>query len=330
MAKSSFVRSAVQSAIKNLDQGTKIANEVIESSGKSATRATMIKNCVNTVKSNMSDAQAKNIARAAANGIDNQGMKTATNVVNTKAVNNVVGNTNGGTTSAAQKAYEVVKAKRTGQAINGHNAQARQTQLDTIVNDIKDRQATRDLNTTKKSIPIQEMADNIKDVQSRTTRVGNTVIPANVATGANRATTMDIDKAYARQNLLNGNGDISGIAGDIKTSEITGNYNRSTGPSQQAKQESAKQSLSNKDKLINGIKDDIFGGLTETYQNGIKGDKGLWDSFVGAHTKDDGSIRLGRAAGTFMAASAAARVATGGGLYKDRYGNPNIIGVPFI
>jgi hypothetical protein len=37
-----------------------------------------------------------------------------------------------------------------------------------------------------------------------------------------------------------------------------------------------------------------------------------------------------RAAGTFMTASAGARIASGGGLYKDRYGNPNLIGVPFI
>jgi hypothetical protein len=31
-----------------------------------------------------------------------------------------------------------------------------------------------------------------------------------------------------------------------------------------------------------------------------------------------------------MAVSAAGRVATGGGLYKDRYGNRNLIGVPFL
>ena len=35
-------------------------------------------------------------------------------------------------------------------------------------------------------------------------------------------------------------------------------------------------------------------------------------------------------AGSVVAASAAGRVATGGGLYRDKDGNTNIIGVPFI
>lgn len=35
-------------------------------------------------------------------------------------------------------------------------------------------------------------------------------------------------------------------------------------------------------------------------------------------------------AGGYMGASAGARVVTGGGLYKDRAGNTNIIGLPFI
>ena len=38
----------------------------------------------------------------------------------------------------------------------------------------------------------------------------------------------------------------------------------------------------------------------------------------------------GKIAGSYIGVSAAARVATGGGVYKDRNGNTNIAGVPFI
>lgn len=38
----------------------------------------------------------------------------------------------------------------------------------------------------------------------------------------------------------------------------------------------------------------------------------------------------GKIAGSYIGVSAAARVASGGGLYKDKNGNTNIAGVPFI
>ena len=38
----------------------------------------------------------------------------------------------------------------------------------------------------------------------------------------------------------------------------------------------------------------------------------------------------GTIAGAYMGVSAAGRIATGGGLYKDSDGNTDIIGVPFI
>jgi hypothetical protein len=41
-------------------------------------------------------------------------------------------------------------------------------------------------------------------------------------------------------------------------------------------------------------------------------------------------VDLKRAAGTYMTASIGARVISGGGLYKDRNGNTNLPGIPFI
>lgn len=79
----------------------------------------------------------------------------------------------------------------------------------------------------------------------------------------------------------------------------------------------------------NQAKDFFFGGTIDSYNNYQSG-MGIMESIAKAHQNEDGSVNMMKAAGTFMTASAAARVASGGGLYKDRYGNPNLIGVPFI
>ena len=78
----------------------------------------------------------------------------------------------------------------------------------------------------------------------------------------------------------------------------------------------------------NRLGDAIGGGFKDTY-TGLKAGAGLGQSLNAAYMNGD-KLRMDRVAGSFVAASAAARVATGGGLYKDRNGNFNIIGVPFI
>lgn len=82
---------------------------------------------------------------------------------------------------------------------------------------------------------------------------------------------------------------------------------------------------------------DFFGGgIRETIKNYKDGDTAgnLVGSFTKAHTKTgaDGKpvLDMKRAAGTYMAASVGARVLSGGGLYKDRNGNTNLPGIPFL
>ena len=41
-------------------------------------------------------------------------------------------------------------------------------------------------------------------------------------------------------------------------------------------------------------------------------------------------VDMKKVAGTYVAASVAGRVATGGGLYRDKDGNVNLPGIPFI
>ena len=49
------------------------------------------------------------------------------------------------------------------------------------------------------------------------------------------------------------------------------------------------------------------------------------------HMKADGkSYDMGKIAGTTFSIGVAGRIASGGGLYKDKYGNTNLPGVPFI
>ena len=74
---------------------------------------------------------------------------------------------------------------------------------------------------------------------------------------------------------------------------------------------------------------DYFGGIGDTYRS-VKDGGNFWDALQSAHTNEDGSLRWGRVAGTYAAAAVGSRVISGGGLYKDRYGNSNIPGVPFI
>ena len=74
---------------------------------------------------------------------------------------------------------------------------------------------------------------------------------------------------------------------------------------------------------------DYFGGIGDTYRS-VKDGGNFWDALQSAHTNEDGSLRWGRVAGTYAAAAVGSRIISGGGLYKDRYGNSNIPGVPFI
>ena len=79
------------------------------------------------------------------------------------------------------------------------------------------------------------------------------------------------------------------------------------------------------------IGDAVGGGIRETAKGAKTGGvKGAIQGFTSAHTNADGSINWARAAGTFATVNVAGRVVTGGGLYKDRNGNVNIPGIPFL
>jgi hypothetical protein len=83
--------------------------------------------------------------------------------------------------------------------------------------------------------------------------------------------------------------------------------------------------------------DAAIGGYRDAYrgaQSALKGGAGYKDavkSGLNAGFKNaDGTLNGARVAGSVVTAGVVGRVASGGGLYKDRYGNTNLIGVPFI
>jgi hypothetical protein len=61
----------------------------------------------------------------------------------------------------------------------------------------------------------------------------------------------------------------------------------------------------------------------------------IWDEVKNAHRAVGDEMSIGgysasKMAGSYMAASAAGRLATGGGLFKDNGGNTDVIGLPLI
>lgn len=79
--------------------------------------------------------------------------------------------------------------------------------------------------------------------------------------------------------------------------------------------------------------DNLVGGYRDTVK-GMKGkDLSIANVKTAANTafrNKDGSMNVGRVAGAVVTAGVAGRVATGGGLYRDRNGSVNIPGVPLI
>ncbi len=68
--------------------------------------------------------------------------------------------------------------------------------------------------------------------------------------------------------------------------------------------------------LANKVGDAVWGGVRDTAE-GIKSGQSVSQALATGYMNGD-KLKLDRVAGTFVGASAAARVATGGGLYKDR------------
>lgn len=78
------------------------------------------------------------------------------------------------------------------------------------------------------------------------------------------------------------------------------------------------------------MKNTMTTGIAKTIHNMDGGNMKFKQALIQAHTGANGQISKRKVAGTMATVGIAGRVATGGGLYRDRYGNVNVPGVPFI
>ena len=76
------------------------------------------------------------------------------------------------------------------------------------------------------------------------------------------------------------------------------------------------------------VGDAIGGGIRDTFRS-MKAGQSASNALKAGFTQG-GKVRMDRVAGAAFGVGVAGRVATGGGLYRDRYGRVNVPGVPFI
>ncbi len=368
---------AVDDAIKYLYRATKQSDDVIKSTTKNAGLGTFIKNSVNNIASNES-AATKTVSRkgreAARRAVENQSARQATQKTTTKVLDNF--NMNEATDTAKRVAYTKVKnrpdtseirqisenianSRRTQRVIDGHNARTRQTNIDTIVNNVKDSRGARNIpegRSRELKSKIDQAVENIQNPPEtprmpiinttmpnggpqaspiiRNTPINNTPDaprygPYDTGTGGsgggnnnnnNRTHTSSGPEGGPRNNGNNSNANNN--TNTNTNSNTNTNTNTNSGPNTDSGPEPEGFDF-------RAWGDNIFGGIGDSYK-GIRDGGPLWDTIKGAHTNDDGSLRWGRIAGTYMAASAAGRVISGGGLTRDRNGNPDFPGIPFI
>ena len=70
-------------------------------------------------------------------------------------------------------------------------------------------------------------------------------------------------------------------------------------------------------------------GSASHYMQAPKANRSVINSIKAGHMTN-GNLDMKKVAGTAATIGVAGRVATGGGLYRDRYGNTNLPGIPFI
>lgn len=325
---------------------SKAAKEVIENGGGSANqRAKMIKNCVNNVQSNLGKGQARAVSEI---GEDSgkalkEGIQTALNQTKANTAQNALNRTARQGNSAVQKSKEIIDNKRVNQVIDGHNAKQRDVEMQTIVNNVKDRNINRvpkDHETARRAVEqANETVRNARIIHEPEVNPMHT--PKNVTYSyqnkANTNNTTPRNRINQEVEPEFGFDTSSQTVPEVEPGNSSGSKN-TTSQSEPETSKSAPKFNSDKakermnrafEKVPESVRDTFIGGISDSYK-GIQDGQGIFEAIGNAHKNDDGSFNARRIGGTFMTVSAAARIASGGGVYKDRYGNPNLIGVPFI
>lgn len=373
----------VGSSLKMLSKLSKVADDVVESGAKYATKGGVAKNVTNSLASNMTKGNVKAVQAAGAEMVDavkNEGKRTANKVINSKTAQKALDNFNGGGTGlnvADDVIHPEVAATytrgggsrgRSGSGgynnrhnygkggknqvhLNNKNKVNKAEEYQRYVNKNK-RKVNAEMGNQSEFIPAQ--AESTLDVDlpegtgnRRQRRQGNrqTVVNRRQTT-APEVPEIEVEPARQRRQ---GNGTRTqqsefrnktqpevepqfdtGGGGNTGGPE-TGGPNQGNNKRQKARERmNSEQFRERFGDFGEQAKDTFFGGIKDSYDNIRTGQQGFFEAIGNAHMNDDGSLNARRIGGTFMTVSAAGRIASGGGLYKDRYGNPNLIGVPFI
>ena len=331
----------------------KTASQVIKGGGGQPLKEAF-ENATKVVKSNTAE---KALNRTAYSG--NSAVKASKEIIQNKRVNNVIDGHN-----AKQRSVEMqtilnnVKDQHTVINVDGSKAAERARGFDNAVNNVKktkEWQSRTSYNPDTVSVGL----NNYNSGAQASQMIINTPQTASSAPNPNKAQQIyhrvtnnpntqpnidpDVEPNFGFNTRVNQNPNVkaqpnvepnfgfdtsNGRSANSQPNSGPRTETPKTNPQQQAEQQ-AKSRITDS-KAFGYAKDTLFGGMVDSYNNMKNTDMGIFESISAAHRNDDGSLNIRRAAGSFVAASAAARVASGGGAYKDRYGNPNLIGVPFI
>ena len=307
--------ATTKGAVKLLNSAARQADEVVESTVKKSSNQ-LIKAGGNYLESNKSTAQrtAQNMSTTVRRGAD-----AANDVVNARTTVN---------SSVPEVSGVPATSRRRTRRINGDvsDVPSAQDTSTKIIGEGTSRGGGFDTSNAIDLDPI-EVGPNQR-VERRSNRRGNNTQQPETPKVIYSGQGDNPNVIYADGPTAAGGGGGSGNNGGGSSTSSSSNANggRSKGNRMKGNTRLSSDRLN---EFGNQAKDFFLGGSIDSYNN-YKSGMGVIDSVVKAHQNEDGSVNMMKAAGTFMTMSAAARVASGGGVYKDRYGNPNLIGVPFI
>lgn len=317
-----FVGEAAEAAAKNLDDAAKVSANLVDF--KTATKA------LNKHTSKYGGLKASEELlqfRTTKQAMDNleTTVKYSNNVVQFRPTQQAVQTVEQG----GKKAGELIDFKTAKEAIETKRYGEKQTAKIYDFQEARNRKFNT--NTTLNNL------EKIKDLETVPMPTGEALTKTQNAARQNIDDFIRRDNYKSAQERLRNNkpGDIGPLMDEIKTTRIddgpktNSSGGNSGGGNNNNNTNTNTNSGPNDRRSWGDYANSYFGGITDTYK-GTKAGDGFWNSLEAAHKNKDGTYRWDRIAGTYAAAALGSRVISGGGLYKDKYGNTNLPGIPFI
>ena len=302
--------------IAGSNTATKALNEIVSEHGTALNNAKKIANSNTTTKVINNTVQKHGTAL-------NNAKKITNSNTTTKALNEIVNEYD----TALNNAKKIANSNTS--VPNKYDAAGNYQQA------LEKAKEIRGVKTTNKALNNLEK---IKDLETVSIPKGEELKKVRYASRQNIDDFIRRDNYKSAQARLENNkpGDIGPLMDEIKTIKINDAPkppelnldNKDLGLNQETINK-AKEAFEQNQFNFSDFGNKYFGGITDTYK-GTKAGDGFWNSLEAAHKNTDGSLRWDRIAGTYAAAAVGSRVLSGGGLYKDKYGNTNLPGIPFI